>query len=264
MNQRATPDYANWIPKRLLTSLKLAASLLILLLVASFFLPFNTFVVALRIALGALTVVTLGFFGYMAHAHTLLSYEGGGVQGKILDNVLRYLDWDGSGTLLDIGCGSGALTIKAAKKYPNALCVGMDYWGAVWDYAKEQCERNAELEGISARSSFQKGDAARLDFPDGSFDAAVSNFVFHEVHTQPDKLALIREALRVLKPGASFAFEDIFFSKKNYPELDTLIKTLSEEVKDIRFVDTRKNDFVPVFLRTPLIAGEMGLIYGKK
>ena len=50
----------------------------------------------------------------------LLSYEGGGVQGKILDNVLRYLDWNGSGMLLDIGCGSGALTVKAAKKYPHA------------------------------------------------------------------------------------------------------------------------------------------------
>ena len=140
----------------------------------------------------------------------------------------------------------------------------MDYWGAMWDYAKEQCETNAKLEGVAKRMSFQKGDAAHLDFSDGNFDAAVSNFVFHEVRTQPDKVALIREALRVLKPGAPFAFEDVFFSRKNYPNLNALVEALSKEVTEIRFVDTRKNSFVPKLLRTSLVAGEMGLICGKK
>jgi ubiquinone/menaquinone biosynthesis C-methylase UbiE len=237
MKPSNTPDYANWIPKKLVTSLCLAAALLALL---------------------------FAMFAYMARARSLLSYESGGVQGKILDNVLHHLDWDGHGELLDIGCGSGAMTIKAAKKFPDAECVGMDYWGAIWDYAQAQCEKNARLEGVADRTRFQKGDAAHLDFPDETFDAAVSNFVFHEVRTQPDKLALVREALRVLKPGAPFAFEDVFFSKGHYPDLEGLVKALSGEVAELHFVDTRKNNFVPKFLRTPLVAGEMGLICGKK
>lgn len=264
MKKQVGIDYANWIPRKLPMALGIAALLLALLFALSFLLPGSVPVLVLRVLLAAAAAFTLASFGYIALARTLLSYEGGGVQGKILDNVLCYLDWDGRGKLLDIGCGSGALTIKAAKKYPRAQCVGMDYWGEMWDYAQSQCETNARLEGVAGRTLFRKGDAAHLDFPDGHFDAAVSNFVFHEVRSQPDKLALIREALRVLKRGAPFAFEDIFYATKHYPDLKTMIETLSKEVSEIYFMDTRQNDFVPKLLRTPLVAGQMGLICGRK
>ncbi len=169
----------------------------------------------------------MGLFCYMLYARSLLSYDHGGVPGEILDNVLRHLDWDGQGQLLDIGCGSGAMTIKAAKKYPQAEITDIDYWGVGWDYAQSQCERNAEIEGVTGQITFKKGDAAHLDFSDSTFDAAISNFVFHEVKTQPDKMTLIREALRVVKPGGVFSFGDVFYSKSNYPNLDAMIQALS-------------------------------------
>lgn len=264
MKGQERPDYANWIPLKLLIASGGAGGILALLFGLSFLIPGGPALVVLRVLLAAAAALLLGFFGYMSHARRLLSYEGGGVQGKILDHVLNYLHWDGNGVLLEIGCGSGALTIKAAKKYPQARMLGMDYWGAPWDYAQSQCERNARIEGVGSRVMFRKGDAARLDFPDGHFDAAVSNFVFHEVKSQPDKLALIREALRVLKPGAPFAFEDVFFSKQHYPRPDALLAALSKDASELHFVDTRKNGSVPRFLRTSLVAGRMGLIYGKK
>lgn len=258
------PDYANWIPVKLLTVSGAAGVVLAMLFGLSFFISGGMVLVVLQVLLAVMSVVLLCFFGYMSHARRLLSYEGGGVQSKILDNVLTYLHWDGNGILLDIGCGSGALAIKAAKKYPQAQVVGMDYWGTTWDYNQSQCETNARIEGVDDRTTFQKGDAVKLNFPDAHFDAAVSNFVFHEVKSQPDKLALIREALRVVKPGGVFAFEDVFFSKTHYPDMEALINELSKDVTELHFVDTRKNDFVPRFLKTPLVAGEMGLIYGMK
>lgn len=258
------PDYATWIPVKLLTTTGITGTVLAVLFGLSFLIPDGPVAIVLRILFGASALVILCFFGYMSHAHRLLSYEGGGVQGKILDNVLAHLDWDGNGTLLDIGCGSGALVIKAAKKYPQAQVIGMDYWGELWDYNRSQCEANAQIEGVGSRVTFRKGDAAKLDFPDASFDAAVSNFVFHEVRSQPDKLALIRLALRVIKPGGVFAFEDVFFSKTHYPDPEMLMRELSRDVKEIRFVDTRKSSFVPRSLRTPLVAGQMGLICGVK
>lgn len=264
MKVQEKPDYANWIPIKLLTVSGGIGGILALLFGLSFLISGGPIMMVLRVLLAAAAVLFLCLFGYMSHARRLLSYEGGGVQGKILDNVLNYLHWDGNGVLLDIGCGSGAMTIKAAKKHPDAKAVGVDYWGTPWDYAQSQCERNARIEGVGSRVTFRKGDAAKLDFPDGHFGAAVSNFVFHEVRNQPDKLALIREALRVLKPGAPFAFEDVFFSKQNYPDLNILLAELSQNASDLHFVDTRKNNFVPRFLRTPLVAGQMGLIYGRK
>lgn len=154
--------------------------------------------------------------------------------------------------------------VKAAKQHPNARVVGMDYWGFGWDYAKSQCERNAVAEGVSGRVTFQKGDAARLDFSGAAFDAAVSNFVFHEVKSQPDKLTLIREALRVIRPGGVFSFGDVFYSKNYYPDMDGMLAELAKDVSKIHFVDTRKSKFAPGFLYTPMVLGQMGLIYGRK
>jgi ubiquinone/menaquinone biosynthesis C-methylase UbiE len=117
---------------------------------------------------------------------------------------------------------------------------------------------------VKDRVYFQKGDAANLDFADASFDAEISNFVFHEVRSQPDKLALIREALRVLKPDGVFVFEDIFFAKSHYGEMKDFVKQLKSYASEIHFVDTRHPDFAPEFLNTPLVLGQMGLIYGRK
>ncbi len=264
MKRQEAPDYASWIPVKLLIALGSAGGGLAALFGLSFLVSGGPALAVLRALLAAAAVLFLCFFGYMSRARRLLSYEGGGVQGRILDNVLAYLHWDGRGILLDIGCGSGALAIKAAKKYPQAWVIGMDYWGVPWDYAQSQCETNARIEGVGGRVTFQKGDAARLDFHDAPFDAAVSNFVFHEVRSQPDKLALIREALRVIKPGGAFAFEDVFFSKTHYPDREALVAELSKNVAELHFVDTRKNNFVPRFLRTSLVAGQMGLICGVK
>jgi SAM-dependent methyltransferase len=257
-------DYANWIPVKLLTASGAAGGILAMLFGLSFLISGGPALIVLRVLLAASAALLLCFFGYISRARRLLSYEGGGVQGKILDNVLGFLRWDGNGVLLDIGCGSGAMAVKAAKRYPQARVVGVDYWGAAWDYAQSQCEANARIEGVSGRTTFRKGDAARLEFPDAHFDAAVSNFVFHEVRSQPDKLALIREALRVVKPGGAFAFEDVFFSRSHYPDPAALVRELAKDTAELHFVDTRKSDFVPRFLRTPLVAGQMGLIYGIK
>ncbi|WP_164997215.1 class I SAM-dependent methyltransferase [Clostridium minihomine] len=264
MKESKKIDYANWIPLKVALAPGLTGGILALLFFLSFLLPSGLLITVFQVLMAAAAAFCLLVFGYLICARRLLSYQGGGIQGKILDNVLHFLSWDGNGQLLDIGCGSGALTIKAAKKYPQAHVVGIDYWGNEWDYAQSQCETNAALEGVIKQTSFQKGDAAQLDFPDAHFDAAVSNFVFHEVRSQPDKLALIREALRVLKPGAPFAFEDIFYSVKHYPDLDALLAELSKEVQELHFVDTRQNNFVPLLLKTPMVAGNMGLIWGKK
>ncbi len=57
--------------------------------------------------------------------------------GQIHKYLLTKLTWTGKGSLLDIGCGSGALTILCKKTYPEAEITGLDYWGKEWNYAKE-------------------------------------------------------------------------------------------------------------------------------
>ncbi len=97
------------------------------------------------------------------------------------------MDWNGKGKALDIGCGNGPLTIKLAQKYAEAQITGIDYWGKQWEYTKRVCERNAKIEGVAERVSFQKASASALPFDDGTFEVAISNLVFHEVSGIRDK-----------------------------------------------------------------------------
>jgi ubiquinone/menaquinone biosynthesis C-methylase UbiE len=111
---------------------------------------------------------------------------------------------------LDIGCGSGALTIGLAKALPTAQVTGIDFWGADWEYSKDQCERNARIEGVGWRTTFLQQSAASLQFDDATFDVVVSCLTFHELRNVSDKSLVIAEALRVLRPGGRYVFLDLF------------------------------------------------------
>jgi ubiquinone/menaquinone biosynthesis C-methylase UbiE len=152
-----------------------------------------------------------------------------------------------------------------AKKFPGARVSGIDYWGAQWDYAKEVCEKNAEAEGVAGRMDFQKASASVLPFKDEQFDLAVSNFVFHEVQDTKDKRDVIKEALRVVKKGGNFVFQDLFKVKGIYGNVDELVSTIkSWGVESVEFIDTSNEDFVPRALRLPFMIGSIGIIRGVK
>ena len=100
---------------------------------------------------------------------------------------------------------SGALAVRAALTWRLAKVTGIDYWGAACGQA--MCERNGASEGAGSRHTFQHGDANRLDFSDGSFDAVVSNYVYHNI-TGADRQEVLLETLRVMKKGGVFALDD--------------------------------------------------------
>lgn len=257
------PNYGNWVPAVLMRmAWKIIGVLLILELLDLIILK-NIWAATI---LGAVFLIALSYTLYMQKCRNLFDFNKGGLMGEIHEFLTERLPWDGNGTLLDIGCGAGALTIRCAKKFPKAKLIGMDYWGKEWSYAKEQCESNAVIEGVSDRIRFEKGDAAKLSYDDDSFDAAVSNFVFHEVRTQHDKRLVVREALRVVKKGGAFAFQDLFGQKKLYGDINAFIEELKKEgISNIRYIaDVDKMDFIPSFIRAPWMLRGVGLIYGIK
>jgi SAM-dependent methyltransferase len=202
---------------------------------------------------------------YFLYVRYRFSFQGGNLQDHIWMLVLENLNWNGKGKALDIGCGNGALTIKLAQKFTNAQIMGIDYWGKKWEYSKNTCEKNALIAGVSERVSFQKANAESLPFDDGYFDVAVSNFVFHMVGNAKDKRGVVREALRVVKKGGVFSFQDEFFAKQLFGDINDLIETIkSWGISKVEFVQTRDSDFIPRALKVPFILGTMGIIRGEK
>lgn len=266
MNENLTnvgTDYGNWVPAAMMKTLWAVIGILCVLELLNLW---HLKSVAVGIVLAAALAAVLIFTLYMQACRRRFAFDGGGLMGEIHQYLTEHCLWDGQGVLLDIGCGAGALTIRCAKRFPQARLVGVDFWGKEWSYAKEQCQRNAQAEGVADRITFEKGDAAKLDFPDETFDAAVSNFVFHEVRTQPDKRLVVREALRVVKKGGVFAFQDMFEHKNLYGDMDELVEALKTEgVAEVHYIpNVDRLDFIPGYIRTPWMLNGMGLLYGRK
>ena len=252
VRQTADPEYGNWVSTKLIYgSITMSIPFFVLSSVSPIF------------VVGAIPFLLS--FAYFAYARHMFSQGGGNLQAPIRNLVVEHLDWDGEGKVLDIGCGNAPLAIELAKRYPSAHVTGIDYWGSRWEYSKTVCGRNAEIEGVAGRMNFQKASAAALPFEDEHFDAAVSNLVFHEVADVKDKRELIREALRVVKRGGAFAFQDLFLLKRYFGEVDDLVAMIkSWGIKEVAFADTSDSEFIPKALRLPFMVGRIGVIYGKK
>jgi len=254
------PDYGNWVPNRMLVWIAACVVLAIALLVVAIVNSWHW----IWILVGALA--TIGFAVFFIYMYSFHRQFSNGLMDRIHEYVKDHLPWDGKGRLLDVGCGAGALTIRCAKAWKEGDFTGIDYWGPSWDYSKKMCESNAEAEGVS-NCHFQKGDANHLDFPDETFDAVVSNFVYHEVRNNPDKEALIRETLRVLKKGGCFSLQDLFGQKDIYGDFDAVVSRLKEEgiASEIHYTrNSEKEIGIPGWMAIPGMLANIGIIYGVK
>ena len=101
-------------------------------------------------------------------------------------------------TILDIGCGGGRTVSRLAALAPHGKVVGLDY-----SAASVAVSRDTNADAIQfGRVQIEQGSVAALPFPDYTFDVVTAV----ETHYYwPDLPANVREVLRVLKPGGTFA-----------------------------------------------------------
>jgi ubiquinone/menaquinone biosynthesis C-methylase UbiE len=92
--------------------------------------------------------------------------------------------------VIEIGCGTGALTFALPARADIARVEAIDYEQQFVEAARE---RNTD-----PRINIQKGDACNLQFTDGSFDRALSMLVLHFV-SDPERA--VAEMRRVVRPG---------------------------------------------------------------
>lgn len=261
------PDYKNWIPKGLLFSLiaGTALSLALLLIFGVFGAGVSE---GLRTALGVLFaiafVVCAKYTEWCVYAYCSFSYDGKRKLSKqIIDGTAEYITLPENGVGLDIGCGSGALTIACAKRNPQGKMLGIDRWGLEYaSFSQKLCEKNAAAEGVT-NTSFRHGDAVKLDFPDGSFDAVTSNYVYHNIAGK-DKQALLLETLRVLKKGGCFAIHDLM-SPCRYGDMQAFVNRLkSMGYERVELIDTTDGKFMSKKEAAHIMLRSSTLLVGRK
>ena len=84
---------------------------------------------------------------------------------------------------------------------------------------------------------------------------------------QPGKKDVVKEALRVVKKGGAFSFQDMFSQKALYGDMDEFVRILKAEgISEVHYIGNleKKLEFIPGFVTTPWMIRGMGILYGKK
>ena len=103
--------------------------------------------------------------------------------------------------VLDLGAGTGTLAIRAKSAQPGAEVFGVDGDERILEIARRKASR------ARVKTTFDRALATSLPYATGSFDKVLSSLFFHHL-SRSDKLAAMREALRVLKPGGEVHVAD--------------------------------------------------------
>jgi ubiquinone/menaquinone biosynthesis C-methylase UbiE len=117
-----------------------------------------------------------------------------------------YLDLVGvaaGSRVLEVGCGSGAVTRAAARLVgPTGQVVGVDPSPGLLTVAAEL----ARQEGVAAQVELRVGQAQALPFPDQTFDVVLAVTTLAHL---PDAEQAIPELVRVARPGGRVGVFDL-------------------------------------------------------
>ncbi|MFE2866193.1 class I SAM-dependent methyltransferase [Embleya sp. NPDC059259] len=130
------------------------------------------------------------------------------------EHLWEALDVRPGDRVLDIGCGTGQITRRAARAASPGTALGID----ISDPMLTQARRQAETEGL-ANLDLVRADAQTHPFPPGQFTVAVSRFgtMFFA-----DTTAAFANIARALRPGALFA--QLVWQPRDHQQWDTEIR----------------------------------------
>ena len=143
-----------------------------------------------------------GYFGSMAESYDSLIHRAVPRYDEMIARLLDYLPASAD-QVLELGCGTGNLSLRLREKFPRAGLTLVDGAEEMIAIVRARLE-----EGGVARRSRVDCVVTRfeeVDFPRQSFDLVVSSISLHHVD---DKAALYKRIRSILRDGARFCFAD--------------------------------------------------------
>ena len=144
----------------------------------------------------------------------------------LLDLVVEFSDVKKHDKVLDIGCGTGLLSLKFLAK-ADCLVEGVDTSREMLEIFKNKIDKLKLSENISCGF----GSAENFNFNDDSFDIIASTVALHHVK---NKLPMIKRIYRHLRSGGKFILGDI--------DIDTT-GNLTDPKRMLKIIDYLKEEY---------------------
>lgn len=134
------------------------------------------------------------------------------LRADVFELLARSLPVDRPARILDVGCGSGALTQEAGRRGIHAEWTGVDLRPDAIDEARR----------TSPDATFLVASADDLPMPDASFDVAVAQVLFSSLPSPQLEAAVAAEIGRVLAAGGWLVWMDIRYPNPRNPHVHAL------------------------------------------
>lgn len=126
-----------------------------------------------------------------------------GRERRFREKTLEWMDFAATDRILDVGCGTGSLTLLVAERLePPGEAIGVDAAPKMIAIARRKAER------LRVPARFVAGVAEQLEFADASFDLVVNSMFTHHIDTELKQRAFA-EMFRVLRPGGKLVTADV-------------------------------------------------------
>lgn len=122
-------------------------------------------------------------------------------ESSFKNRLIQQIQLTSGQRVLDLGCGTGTLTLLIKQANPNTEVFGLDADPKVLEIARG---KNAS---VGMDIIFDQGMSFELPYPDHSFDRVVSCLMFHHL-SHESKKATLDEIYRVLKPDGELHLAD--------------------------------------------------------
>lgn len=129
-----------------------------------------------------------------------------------------------SGLILDAGTGTARIPIEIARKRPQWQIIAVDLSANMLKVG----DRNVREAGLENRIQLDFIDAKKMPYPNGHFDAIISNSIVHHL---PDPIPFFDELKRLLKPNGGLFLRDLM-RPDDRATVDALVAAIGSEYND--------------------------------